>query len=395
MAGKIRISGTGCCLVDLIYNNIGFSAENVRRFFSQSRGDGGLSPGRLVFGEEFESFCGSRLETVLGIITGGREADKINTGGPSIVSLINLAQLVPSSRCTVSFYGCGGKDRYGDLLASSISKTPVVLKNYTLRDARTPSTVVLSDPDYNNGNGERLFINSIGAAWEFGPGDLDEDFYDSDIVVFGGTALVPVIHDNLTGILRKARNRKCRTIVNTVFDFRNEKLNPEKNWPLGDSDEAYGLIDLLITDREEAARLTGSADPAGALDFFMKKDVSSVIITDGTNDILSYSDGRFFGRKGTARMPVSDRIVSELKNRRSGDTTGCGDNFAGAVIASVVNQLYDGISHPDLEEACCRGVVSGGFTCFYMGGTYQQNNPGEKRAALEPYYESYRKQISG
>ena len=51
--------------------------------------------------------------------------------------------------------------------------------------------------------------------------------------------------------------------------------------------------------------------------------------------------------------------------------------------------------HPDITEACCWGIVSGGFTCFYMGGTYFEENGGEKRAKIEPYYESYKKQISG
>ena len=42
---------------------------------------------------------------------------------------------------------------------------------------------------------------------------------------------------------------------------------------------------------------------------------------------------------------------------------------------------------------CCWGIVSGGFTCFYMGGTYFEEKTGEKRSKLEPYYEDYRKQI--
>ena len=74
--------------------------------------------------------------------------------------------------------------------------------------------------------------------------------------MFGGTALVPQIHDNLTSILKKAKSRSSITIVNTVFDFRNEKSNPGKNWPMGDSDESYLYIDLLIADKEEALRLT-------------------------------------------------------------------------------------------------------------------------------------------
>ena len=94
-------------------------------------------------------------------------------------------------------------------------------------------------------------------------------------------------------------------------------------------------------------------------------------------------------------MPVSQKVIDELKNSQTGDTTGCGDNFVGGIIASVVTQLQDGIKNPDLNEACSWGVVSGGFTCFYMGGTYFEEKPVKNWQQLEPYYESLQKQISG
>jgi hypothetical protein len=40
---------------------------------------------------------------------------------------------------------------------------------------------VLSDPGYDNGNDERVFINTIGSAWNYTPRQLDETFFDSDI----------------------------------------------------------------------------------------------------------------------------------------------------------------------------------------------------------------------
>ena len=328
------------------------------------------------------------------MITGGKSHDKINIGGPSIVSLINLAQLTGKENCEVRFYGRGGNDEIGKYLLSALQITPVILKDYRLINSRTPSTVVLSDPSFDNGHGERMFINSIGAAWEHRPEELDDDFFTSDIVVFGGTALVPRIHDNLTDLLRKAKSKGCITVVNTVFDFRNEKADPSKRWPLGESDDSYRFTDLLITDQEEALRLSGEHDRESALKFFIKNGVSSLIITNGSKNILVYSDGKLFGASETIEMPVSQRVVEENKSNKGGDTTGCGDNFVGGVIASVVDQRYKGIQHPDLREACSWGIVSGGFTCFYMGGTWFEKKPGEKLERIKPYYESYREQIS-
>ncbi|MGD0757001.1 MAG: hypothetical protein ABR927_18280, partial [Bacteroidales bacterium] len=63
-------------------------------------------------------------------------------------------------------------------------------------------------------------------------------------------------------------------------------------------------------------------------------------------------------------------------------------------IASIVDQMTTGIKKFDLREACSWGVVSGGFACSYIGGTYFEERPGEKLERILPYYESYKVQIS-
>ena len=395
MPKKIIVSGVGCCLVDLLYRNIDFGSDAIRPFISLRRGDGGLTPGHLVFNEEFVEFAKSPFENVLSTITGGRKPHNQNIGGPSIVSLIHVAQLTDPEHCEVRFYGRGGNDETGEYLLSALQQTPVVLQDYQLTENMTPSTVVLSDPDYDNGHGERIFINSIGAAWDFEPDALNDDFFNSDIVVFGGTALVPFIHDHLTELLQKAKSKGCITIVNTVFDFRNEKLHPDKKWPLGSSDDSYQYIDLLIADKEEANRLSGENNTESAIRFFKNKGISALIITNGPENISICSDGQFFDPLALTELPVSIDVIEELKYNKSGDTTGCGDNFVGGVIASIVNQLQKKVMHPDIQEACRWGIVSGGFACFYMGGTYFEQKAGEKLNKIIPYYEHYSQQIRG
>ena len=157
--------------------------------------------------------------------------------------------------------------------------------------------------------------------------------------------------------------------------------------------ESYGYIDLLIADQVEAFRLTGEQDPLAALRFFGEKKVSSSIITNGSKPVSIYSDGKFFNYNGFCEMPVSRKVTDELRNTQGGDTTGCGDNFAGGILASVVSQLRNGTQHPDLMEVCSWGVVSGGFACFYLGGTYFEEKAGEKKAKMKPYYDAYRKQL--
>ena len=266
-------------------------------------------------------------------------------------------------------------------------------ENYKLAGKMTPSTVVLSDPQFDGGHGERIFINSIGAAWDYSPQELGDNFFDSDIVVFGGTALVPKIHDNLTQLLEKAKSKGCFTLVNTVYDFRNEKENPAAKWPLGKSDDSYQNIDLLIADFEEALRLSGKLSLNEAMQFFRERGTKAVLITNGSNPVQLFSDGSVFQKFNHAEMPVSAAVSAELKKGHSGDTTGCGDNFVGGVIASLVQQLRAGADKLDLKEACIWGIISGGYTCFYVGGTFMEQYPGEKLELIRPYYDQYKNQI--
>ena len=388
MSRKMIVSGVGCCLVDRLYNHLSFGSDVFAPFLTRTKGDGGLAPGRLVFKEEFDRFAGVDFLRTLPQLTSGRQAETMNVGGPCIVALIHAAQL-SGDAATCRFYGCHGDDEDGRFLRSALKKTPVDTTAFRLEKGDvTASTIVLSDPGYDNGNGERAFINAIGASWKYRPDELDDAFFASDAVVFGGTALVPQIHDALTELLAAARARGCFTIVNTVFDYRNEKAHPDRKWPLGKSDDSYRHIDLLITDHEEALRLSGTQSTAGALAFFRSNDVGAAVVTNGVRDVCVYSSGKRFAGIETA-LPVSEAVAGELKKGSAGDTTGCGDNFAGGVIASTVAQLRQGNERLNLVEACRWGVVSGGFACFYTGGTWFEKYPGEKSNLLAPYYEKY------
>ncbi|MGD0342497.1 MAG: PfkB family carbohydrate kinase, partial [Bacteroidales bacterium] len=221
-------------------------------------GDGGLSIGKLVFTEELEKFSNMPYQEIIKDILEDRTYDAFNIGGPSLVSLINASQLLNSDEYEVRFFGMAGKDETAEKIFEIVRRTPLNINNYHITKRKaTPFTHVLSDPDFDEGHGERTFINNIGGAWKFTPGHLDNRFFNSDIVCFGGTALVPQIHDNLTFLLTRAKKNNCITLVNTVFDFRNEKDNPDKPWPLVNSNESFGLIDLLIMDCEEALRISG------------------------------------------------------------------------------------------------------------------------------------------
>lgn len=387
----LRISGTGCALVDYLYKPVNFTGENFKRFLSVYPGDGGLSPGKLVFRDEFEKFSCEDYLKVRELITNGNPPVTLNIGGPSIVSLIHAAQMLVGTNAEVCFYGSKGTDKEAAFIDENIQRTPLKIRKYKISDKNTPFTDVLSDPNYDQGLGERIFINNIGAAWDIFPDDLDEAFFESDMVVFGGTALVPNIHQSLTKLLKKAKEKNARTIVNTAYDFLNEKKNPNVPWPLGSSLETYQSIDLLITDREEALRLSGKETMDDALSFFKETGVGGIIITNGANPLYFAYNSSLFGSSEGVR-PVSEKVREMMIQHpeKVGDTTGCGDNFVGGVIAGIAQQLLE---HPsqqiDLNKAIALGVVSGGYACFYHGGTFFEKEPGEKKREVESLYNEY------
>jgi len=391
-----RISGTGCALVDYLYKPVNFQDEDFLRYQSKAPGDGGLAPGKLVFKEEFEKFSGEEYMQVRDRLTKGQKPVALNIGGPSIVSLIHAAQILQGLPAEVNFYGCMGSDSGSNFLKNKLAQTPLKIGKYKTNSQYTPFTDVFSDPDFDAGHGERAFINNIGAAWDFFPEDLDDSFFESDLVAFGGTALVPNIHSSLGELLYRAKHNEAITVVNTVYDFLNEKLNPSKKWPLGNSIETYNYIDLLITDMEESLRLSGTPSAEVAINFFQSTGVGAVIITHGSKPVHFFANNSLFGKISPAILPVSDRVKSELRQNpdQAGDTTGCGDNFAGGVIASIAMQLLgkpeDQVS---LKNAIALGVASGGFACFYHGGTFYEELPGQKMSRIEPYLDEYLTQI--
>ena len=91
---KIVISGTGCALADFLYTNVRFSSPVFLGYLSKKAGDGGLSPGKLVFTEEFEKFTGKPYPEVLNELTGNSAPDAFNIGGPGLVSMIHAAQML-------------------------------------------------------------------------------------------------------------------------------------------------------------------------------------------------------------------------------------------------------------------------------------------------------------
>ncbi|ADY12165.1 carbohydrate kinase family protein [Sphaerochaeta globosa] len=385
----MRIHGAGCCLIDSIYMHCSYESEAFTALWSKERGDGGLIEGGLVFTEDLEKFASTSHHQIINSLSGGRQADGKNLGGPAVVSLVHAAQILADKHVEVCFYGAVGNDSNADLVRNTISKTPLHAVLKSVEGMSTPTTEVFDDPSMRKGKGERSFINTIGAAHAFSSQDLPPSFYDADIILLGGTALVPGLHDEMHEVLKKAKENNCITVVGTVYDFRNEKESNTGRWPLG-IQPSYPYIDVLVSDEEESLRLTGTNSVEGAARALIEFGVGAFIITRGALPMLVWSRGTLIEKTSQKTMPVSaymDTLMEKDPSLRK-DTTGCGDNFLGGVLVSIAQQMGKAelISMVDI---CAWGAASGGFACTYHGGTYLEKESGDKKKHLLPVVQAY------
>jgi sugar/nucleoside kinase (ribokinase family) len=393
--------------MDILQPDVDFSSPAFRALGSRHDGDGGLTPGRLVFAEDAEVFGGRPFPAMLRDLVGDAPPAAENVGGPSVVALIHAAQMLEGEGATISFHGARGDDGLGDRLEALLRRTPLSLEGWLKGRGSTPSTWVLSDPRWDSGRGERCFVNEIGAAAHFAPADLGPEFGSADIVALGGTALVPALHDGLPGVLSEARGRSALTIVNTVFDFRSERRAPSSPWPLGGSSapgrepgppESYRNCDLIVMDRDEALRLSGETRLEAAIRYFTSSGVGAFVVTRGAESVIAWAGQGRFEPFETVAFPVIDRPSARSMAEAAGfagaasggDTTGCGDAFAGGIIASLARQLSgSGKDRLDLEEAIGWGIAGGAFTLSILGGTWFETRPGEKRLIVEAIHQAW------
>ena len=391
------IYGNGCFVIDYLYTNIDFSSDSFKKYQSKKRGDGGVNPGHLSFVEAWEKFAGKPLAEIRKEQGWMCEPDTYNLGGPCIVALVNAAQLTSSMNSRVKYFGAHGHDKTGKRIRAILEKTPVDISNYKEIKGESPFCVCLSDPNYANGHGERCFAINLGTLGMMDSKMLGDDFFKSDILYFGATALTPVLHDHLTSLLRRGRQEGRVNVVGTVYDHRSQARNPHGRWPMGESDDSFKFMDLLMVDWDEALHITGTEDINEACKFFIRMGVSSFTITHGAERFCAWSGGKLFKPLPISWFPICEAVSKDLlaHPEQRGDTTGCGDNFAGGVLGYLSEALGSGkaVGELDLVEAIVWGTASGGFACFSVGGTYIENKPGEKRQRIDYYMQKYREQI--
>ncbi len=379
----MRVAGVGCCVQDLIYTNVDMNATPYLQY---------IHYGELTDPDEFEKESGIPIEIAIQEITkGGVPLKKI--GGVCVVSLIGVAQLLEEAGIPVEYYKNIPSDNIGDFLMESISSTPLKTSHLCRKDGKSAPTYVLCDNQSENGT--RSFINVLCERPEIAMATsaLDNNFFQSDFLLFNAMLWEPELEKDLTDILKRAKENKAVTLVGTASDPR---YRGKMKWIMGVDDSAYPYIDILMMNRTEAAGYAGTDTIEGMKEYFIQKGVKAFIITDGRNPTYAWSRECELFCSFDGFVPVADEIDADKKTGLlpSGDGVGCGDNFDSGVIASLVFQKMAGsFERFDLLEAIMFGNISGGLTSCVIGGVYPQSFPGEKLSLCLKYLPSYRSRV--
>jgi len=210
----------------------------------------------------------------------------------------------------VRLISMAGRDAFGDLALSRLVSAGVDTQWIARSQAPTATTVVLVDS-----SGNRMFFHRLGASAEafaepveFTPEVTRGMSHFHLASVFG----LPKLRPHIADLLRRAREAGLATSVDTQWDTLGRWMQ--------DLAPCLPYTDLLFMNEDEARMLTGTSEPARVAGVMQEHGARTVVVK------LSGRGCAVFGPGVAIECPAFDVPVV--------DTTGAGDCFAGAFLAS-------------------------------------------------------------
>lgn len=221
----------------------------------------------------------------------------------------NLAVALAHAGCEVTFVGAAGRDDAAQLVEDDLARHGVRAR-LVRAGAATGTVVALVDEQ-----GQRAMLTDRGANGALSP-DAAEAVLPVDAThlhVSGYTVLDGRTREGAAALLARARDAGWSTSVDVCSVAPLRALGREAFIA------ATRAASMLFANAEEAAALSGCAEPDGALEVLVD-DYGEVLVTRG-------ADGAVAAR-GSERARVDARATTVI------DTTGAGDAASGAYLAA-------------------------------------------------------------
>jgi sugar/nucleoside kinase (ribokinase family) len=232
-------------------------------------------------------------------------------GGNALNTAVALQRLGEQA----SFFGSVGDDAFGDLLLEVLEKTGLDLRGVK-REAghATPATLI-----YRAEGEDRRYISALGAADRFTGENVPVELIpDGGVVVAAGYLKLRSWKDEaLSDVLRRARQRRCTTMLNVCLP-REGGMDPRRCLRL------LPEVDVFVTNEDEARVLTGEEQPAAQARVLRDAGARVAIITRGPLGLYA-ENGKCAVEMGAFTVPLVD-------------PSGCGDCFTAGLIAGRLRQ---------------------------------------------------------
>jgi fructokinase len=281
-------------------------------------------------------------------------------GAPANVA-VGLARL----GVTAAFIGMVGDDPFGHYLAAILHDNAVDIGGLRFSSvARTTLAFVALQPD---GARDFVFYRHPGADMLLSPADLDEAMIAAASIFHCGSISV---------IGEPNRAATYRALAVARQHGRLISIDPNLRLPLWPSAEAarsairdlLAHADVIKISADEAEFLTGEPDSALAAAQLWQPNLKLLTITEGGAG-CSYVTAGGVGRvPGFAVQPV--------------DTTGAGDSFTAALLASLVATPAPWRDTGLLEAALRRANAAGALATIVRGAIPALPTPGQIETLL-------------
>lgn len=225
----------------------------------------------------------------------------------------NVAIGLAKQSIDVEIAGCLGSDSVADGFIAEVAKYGIGTERISYsRKLPTSRTVILLVEGE-----DRRYVHSFGANAEFTVAHIDREWVKSlDVFYLGGLFLMPGFKiEEFVDLLGFCRQQKVVSVVDVVI--------PTGTGVPKNIGSLISGADYFLPNTDEAALLTGTAEPLEQLRLFTEMGAHTAMITLGEKGAVVSRDGRYW-KAGT--YTVGDVV----------DPSGSGDAFTTGVIAGVV-----------------------------------------------------------
>jgi sugar/nucleoside kinase (ribokinase family) len=232
----------------------------------------------------------------------------LSIGGCASNAAVDLARV----GVRVAVVGSVGRDVFGRYIVESLAESGVDISSVReLAGVGTSGTLIV-----NVRGQDRRFVHTVGANARFTAADIPlERVRAAKVLYVGGYLLMPaLLPDELTEVFRQVRRWGVTTVLDVVLP------GPGDHWsPLA---PVLAETDIFLPNTDEAAAITGLAEPQAQAERFLAEGAGTAVIT--------------CGGEGTVLATKDLRLKAGVFPTHYVGGTGAGDAFDAGYIAGLL-----------------------------------------------------------